>query len=482
MTVRTARGWRRHGLAVAMVLTAGLVTGFHPAESATTDWVANPSFATDTDGWTVSDDGRVDRVVTSDYTAARFKSRKGKHTVELTSDPSSDVLPAASTLAVTVKVQTPSSGPKVGVKAREVDDAGHIVSQSTWSSSKKTTRWRSAELTLKSVGTGHRFSLQVIGHSLKGSKSVKVREVSAELTTAKASDADVTTTPSPSPSPSPTPTPSSTPTTTPPPVTGPAGPVRPCTTAQLTQLDDTKGTLAFDDEFDGTGVDTNRWRVRNETTLSFDQARIMAANVAVHDGLLSITARRESIQGRDYTTGYLDTIGKFSRRFGRWEIRGKLPTAPGVSRGLWPAFWLRADQQFGEIDVMEAWGDPTSRSESIANAYSWTLHENTNSPPGSHRYGGWGRQNAPLADAFHIWAVDWSPGCLSFSMDGKNTGSVAADSAPWLASALAGPVNIRLNLQVGNSYWGFADATKPEQTRLPASFLVDYVRVYQPAG
>ncbi len=255
--------------------------------------------------------------------------------------------------------------------------------------------------------------------------------------------------------------------------------MQPCTAAQLAELDP-RGDLAFADEFTGTSVDTTRWRVRNETTLSFDQARIMAANVAVADGLLSITARRETIKGRNYTTGYLDTIGTFSRKYGRWEMRAKLPIAPGVSRGLWPAFWLRADQQFGEIDVMEAWGDPTSRGDTLTKSYSWTLHENTNSPPGSQRHHGWGRHAAPLADDFHVWAFDWSPACLSFSMDGKNTGSVATATAPWLQTALAGPVNIRLNMQIGNNYWGFVDESKPGQTELPATYLVDYVRVYQP--
>ena len=207
----------------------------------------------------------------------------------------------------------------------------------------------------------------------------------------------------------------------------------------------------------------------------------MARNVTVNDGLLSITARRETVSGRDYTTGYLDTIGKFSRKHGRWEMRAKLPTAPDISRGLWPAFWLRADQQYGEIDVMEAWGDPSSRDDmSLTTSYSWTLHENTNSPSGSQRYGGWGQLNVPIAEAFHVWAVDWSPDCLEFTMDGETTGSVAMASAPWLVSALSGPVNIRLNMQVGSSYWGFADVSRPEETRLPATYLVDYVRVYQP--
>ena len=67
-------------------------------------------------------------------------------------------------------------------------------------------------------------------------------------------------------------------------------------------------------------------------------------------------------------------------------------------------------------------------------------------------------------------------------MNGVTTGSVALATAPWLVPSLAGPVNIRLNLQIGSSYWGFADAAAPQQTKLPATYLVDYVRVYRPVG
>ena len=463
----------RH-VAVAGAVAAGVLAGSNAATSDTTDWITNPTFATDVEGWSVSDKGRLERVVMNGYTAGRITSRDGTRTVRMTSDVSNAAMSEGSTLAVRVKIQTPRTTVKVSVEAREVDGDGDVIAKSAWSSSRSTSEWRWVNLKLTTVKAGDHFSLRVIGYSLSGSKSVKVRGASV-----------VATAPTPTPSPSPTDPPTTATTPVPGPTYGSAD-VRPCTSTQLEQLDYSRsgqGELAWSDEFGGSGVDTNRWRVRNETTLSFDQARIMARNVGVSDGLLSITARRETISGRDYTTGYLDTIGKFSRKYGRWEIRAKLPTAPDISRGLWPAFWLRADEQYGEIDVMEAWGDPSSRdNSSLTTSYSWTLHENTNSPTGSQRFGGWSRLNVPIAETFHVWAVDWSPDCLEFTMDGSTTGSVATASAPWLASALSGPVNIRLNMQIGSSYWGFADTSKPEETQLPASYLVDYVRVYRPLG
>ena len=258
-----------------------------------------------------------------------------------------------------------------------------------------------------------------------------------------------------------------------------------CAAAELSGLDYSRpgqGELAWSDEFDGTAVDGSRWTVRDGTTLSFDQAAIQSRNVEVRDGTLVIEARREKVGERAYSTGYLDTIGHFSQEYGRWEIRARLPVADGVSRGLWPAFWLRFDDAPGEIDVMEAWGTPANQPGAGPGMYAWNIHEDTHQTSGSGgRFHGWGTaSNGPsLAEDFHVYALDWSPTCLKFSLDGAVTGSVATDAAPWLASSLRGRVNIRLNLQVGSRYWGRVEAARPELTRLPAALVVDHVRVYR---
>jgi hypothetical protein len=259
-----------------------------------------------------------------------------------------------------------------------------------------------------------------------------------------------------------------------------------CSPDELRSLDYSdpgQGELSWADEFDGDSVDTTRWTVRDRTSLSFDQAAIRADNVTVHDGRLVIEARRQRAGGRDYTTGYLDTIGHFSQRHGRWEMRARLPVKKGSSRSMWPAFWLRADDAYGEIDVMEAWGTPADHPRTRPERYAWHVHQDTrhptDGPDGSVH--GWGatQDRSSLRDAFHEFAVDWSPTCLKFTMDGRVTGSVAMDARRWLERSLRGTVNIRLNLQVGSHYWGRADEARPHLTDLPAAFDVDYVRVYR---
>ena len=245
-----------------------------------------------------------------------------------------------------------------------------------------------------------------------------------------------------------------------------------------------QGALDWSDEFSGTTLDPVRWRVRDGESLSYDQARILARNVSVGGGLLAIEARREAVAGRAYTTGYVDTIGRYDRQWGRWEVRAKLPTPVGSSRGVWPAFWLRGTSTPGEIDVVEAWGEPTVRTGYRSGSYQWTVHEDTMSPEGSEKRSGWGTPagSTPVANDFHLYAVDWSPDCLVFSFDRQVVGVVTPADAPWLTTSLSGPANIRLNLQVGQSYWGFANPADGLLTALPAQLLVDYVRVYRPIG
>ena len=44
-----------------------------------------------------------------------------------------------------------------------------------------------------------------------------------------------------------------------------------------------------------------------------------------------------------------------------------------MSQGVWPAFWLRADDNLGEIDVMESYGAPTTRAWGFdpSPSYEW---------------------------------------------------------------------------------------------------------------
>ena len=204
-----------------------------------------------------------------------------------------------------------------------------------------------------------------------------------------------------------------------------------------------------------------------------------AANVA-HDGQgnLVITARMadESLECYygpcRYTSARLLTRDRFDVEYGRVEARIKVPT--GV--GLWPAFWMLGTNigtvswpASGEIDVMENVGRQP-------NLLYGTLHGPGYS--GSKGYGSTSLMDEPLADDFHVFAVDWEPGRITWTVDGRQYHQATpADVAPneWVYDH---PFFLLVNLAVGGQFGGPVAL----DTVFPAMMTIDYVRIYQPEG
>ncbi|MGN5734311.1 glycoside hydrolase family 16 protein [Arthrobacter psychrochitiniphilus] len=240
------------------------------------------------------------------------------------------------------------------------------------------------------------------------------------------------------------------------------------------------GEPAFRDEFNS---NLAKWNVRNNDSLSYDSARIKAANVKVSDGLLHIEGKRQTVDGRDFTSGYIDSIGKFEQQYGRWEIRAKIPTTPGDSRGIWPAFWLR-NSGVGEVDIMEAWGDPFDNPTKIGTS-SLTVHESTN---GGKARKGWnwetmaGTKVNSSAD-FHTWAIEYTPTELKGYFDNKLVVTATKAELPWLWGAnFQTKFNMRLNLQIGSPYHGQPIGPNYKDTKSYSDFQIDYVRAWAYKG
>ena len=232
--------------------------------------------------------------------------------------------------------------------------------------------------------------------------------------------------------------------------------------------------LLFNDEFDGSSVDTAKWNVRNSTTQSNMSARNFARNCTVANGYLSIRSGTDNDvdpASHPWTSGYLDTIGKFSTTNARWEARMRMPWG-STANGYWPAFWLRPDDGgLGELDIMEAWPAPNSMHQAIWYDYVPTFpHVDGPNQPGTY-----------LPSDWHTYSVELeTSGNLRYLID--NT-VVWTPSASWISAAFYRTVNwnIRLNLQIGarNSsggvgYGGWPDAS----TDLSQTFDVDWVRVF----
>jgi beta-glucanase (GH16 family) len=172
-----------------------------------------------------------------------------------------------------------------------------------------------------------------------------------------------------------------------------------------------------------------------------------------------------------YTSARLLTKDRFEVAYGRVEARVKVPQGAG----LWPAFWMLGtdiDQvgwpQTGEIDIMEYVGRQP-------NQIFGTLHGPGYS--GGQSYGGIYNLGKPVADDFHVFAVEWQPDKIVWYLDGIQYFSATPNDAflqgkLWVFNH---PFFLLLNVAVGGNFGG---AVGPDTT-FPQTTLVDYVRLYQ---
>jgi beta-glucanase (GH16 family) len=190
-------------------------------------------------------------------------------------------------------------------------------------------------------------------------------------------------------------------------------------------------------------------------------------------GNLVIEARSETISGHDgvlcaYSSARLQTKGRFSQRYGKFEARMKLPRG----QGIWPAFWLLGESfdtvgwpECGEIDIMESIG-PVAK----------TLYGSLHGPGycGANNLHGILTLDEPLSDAFHVYGVDWSTDQISWTFDGSCYATVTRHDVGNHSWQFDGPFYILLNLAVGGDWPGCPDST----TSFPQRLIVDYVRVW----
>ena len=241
--------------------------------------------------------------------------------------------------------------------------------------------------------------------------------------------------------------------------------------------------LVWADEFDGPAgsfPDASRWVADvggsgwGNNQLEFDTAR--SENAALDgQGVLVITARKESYMGKMYTSVRLKTQGKFEHTYGRYEARMRIP----FGQGMWPAFWMLGANigatpwpGCGEIDIMENIGKEPDRIHG-------TLHG-----PGYSGSNGIGAPtkldaSAKYADDYHVFAIEWEKDIVRWYVDSKlyqtRTPSDLPNGARWVYDHA---FFILINLAVGGTWPGNPDAN----TMFPQTLRVDYVRVYDRAN
>ncbi len=241
------------------------------------------------------------------------------------------------------------------------------------------------------------------------------------------------------------------------------------------QAQDHCATPLWQDEFSGDEIDPSKWLIIEGDGCgqalcgwgNNEEQWYSRNNARIENGALYLTAKRQRVLRRHYTSAKLTTEGRFAAQFGRFEARMKLPSGAG----LWPAFWMlpKTESKWplgGEIDILESSGHTP---EKILGA----IHFGSLWPNNVH-YSESILSPVPWTNDFHTYAVEWGPGDIRWLVDDKEYGHATPEDIapyPWVFDER--PFYLILNLALGGTLGGDV-----EPSDLPGELVVDYVRVY----
>lgn len=258
--------------------------------------------------------------------------------------------------------------------------------------------------------------------------------------------------------------------------------------------------LIFEDEFNGTTLDTSLWYTCHEgwdhTHGKSELQYYQDENITIENGILKLTAKDkpgeynvwESVNGKDtliprhfdYTSGWIETKSKI--RYGLIEARCRIPKGDY----LWPAMWLFGNSM--ETDVFEFCGhNPNKQEITIHNWINDTTDLYCNISV---------TEPYSFADDFHVFSLEWDEFKMIYRVDNEiqtifyHYGNGITDCESYnntnsindfiVFSTL--PQKLIFNLAVDSTTGCKCDSCDITNTVLPASLEIDYVRIYKRAN
>lgn len=231
----------------------------------------------------------------------------------------------------------------------------------------------------------------------------------------------------------------------------------------------------WSDDFNGTEIDRSLWNYdvggngfgNQEAQYYTDRAD----NSYIDNGNLVIEAKKESYNGNDYTSAKLISQNKGDWKYGKFEIRAKLPTG----NGLWPAIWMLPTNSVyggwpasGEIDIMENVGyDPDVIHWNIhTEAYNHTINTNK----------GTSATFTSPSDNFYTYGLEWFEDYMIWTVDGVEQYRFDKEPNGYTVWPFDQEFYLILNVAVGGT-WGGSQGIN--DNILPQKMEVDFVRVYE---
>ncbi len=219
--------------------------------------------------------------------------------------------------------------------------------------------------------------------------------------------------------------------------------------------------LVWNDEFNGSGVNSLKWNYRAEGTLR-NYATVSSSTILT-DGKGNVLIKVTKDKDGKYYVGQLGTQGIYETTYGYFECRAKMNTQTGPH----VAFWLQSPDlgktlnpavDGTEIDIFEY---HRKTPGIVHHNLHWdgygTNHKNT------------GKQipMAGIDTGFHTFGLEWTKDKYIFYVDGKET---------WVTTSAVSQRNEYMILSTELTGWG----GDPAQGNFPDEVVFDYVRVYKP--
>jgi beta-glucanase (GH16 family) len=260
--------------------------------------------------------------------------------------------------------------------------------------------------------------------------------------------------------------------------------------------------ILWHDEFNGAGApNPDIWQFEQGFVRNEEDQWYQSGNATMLDGALLIEGRKEAVKNPNYQAGSSDwkknreyseytsssivTTGKYAFKYGRMEVRAKIP----VAQGSWPAIWSTGNwwewPLGGEIDMMEF--------------YKENIHANLCWGGSSRWQGTWNSRYYPLTDftsedkkwteKYHLWVMDWDKDFIRIYLDGKlmnetdltttvNKGDNGAGEGgyqnPFSNDYTGFGQRMMLNLAIGGN-----NGRPVNNAAFPLQYYIDYIRIYQ---
>lgn len=266
--------------------------------------------------------------------------------------------------------------------------------------------------------------------------------------------------------------------------------------------------LVWQDLFDGDALDESVWNIEvngdggGNAELQYYRRENVAVgkDEATGRNALILTAKKESFNGKSFTSGRINSKRKKAFKYGKIEAAIKLPK---TANGIWPAFWLMGNDydqvnwpRCGEIDILEM-GNSTGIRNNTQDRYfngacHWGFYKEVSQ-------GNWAYPNYAKAstwdyslqdDEYHLYTIVWDEQNIRMFVDYDKF----PQKEPYFEMDITGTDGdwavghyfhhdffILFNVAVGGHFTGILQPAGitafPESGHV--SMYVDYVKVYQ---